>query len=178
MRCFIAVDIEDDVRYDIAKLQEEIKDYDVTLVEPKNLHFTVKFLGDVNKDQVGQIKATLEDIASATKPFEISLHGLGAFPDLNYIKVIWIGDENNDLLNLQRVLDERFPGAKEPVSHLTIARVRGPQHKKELADFVTANKHLWIGKLKITEIKIKRSYLSPKGPKYEDLAVMELGKNE
>jgi RNA 2',3'-cyclic 3'-phosphodiesterase len=180
MRCFIAIDVEDDVRYDITKLQEEIKDYDVKLVEGKNLHFTLKFLGDIDKNHIGAIKERIGYIVKNTKSFEISLHGLGVFPSMDFIKVVWIGDENKDLFNLQKNIEEGFADMfrkEEPSPHLTIARLRGPGHKKEIREFVERNKHIWIGKLKVKEISLKRSYLGNRGPKYEDLAIFELTGN-
>lgn len=180
MRCFIAIDVEDDVRYDITKLQEEIKDYDVKLVEGKNLHFTLKFIGDIDKERIAVVKEKIQDIAASTKPFEISLHGLGVFPSMDFIKVVWIGDENKCLFNLQKNIEDGFADMlrkEEPSPHLTIARLRSPKHKKEIAEFVERNKHAWFGKIFIKEVSLKRSYLGNRGPKYEDLAVFELTGN-
>jgi 2'-5' RNA ligase len=177
MRCFVAIDIEDDIRYDIAELQEGLKDFDVKLVEMNNLHFTLKFLGELDNDMVAAVKQKLENIANNSTQFEISLHGMGVFPSMNYIKVVWVGDENKDLYNLQKNIEEDFAGMfkkEEPSPHLTIVRVRTPVHKKEIAEFVEHNKHIWLGKMLVKEIKLKRSYLSPKGPKYEDLATFGL----
>lgn len=178
MRCFIALDIEEDAKANIAKLQDEIKDYDVKLVEKKNLHFTLKFLGDIDKAVIEQIKTSIDDVAKSTQPFEISLHGIGVFPSINYMRVIWIGDENKELYNLQLALEEHLSGffkKEEPSPHLTIARVRTPKNKKELNDFINKNKYIWLGKIHVKEIQLKRSYLGNRGPKYEDIEIFKLG---
>jgi 2'-5' RNA ligase len=178
MRCFVAIDIDEQIRKMIAKLQEDIADYDVKLVEPNNLHFTLKFFGEIDKDKIRIIENKLEKISSIFKPFEISILGVDAFPSLGYIKVIWLGVENKELYDLQKAIEGEFSGvfkSEEPKPHLTIARVRTPKHKKELSDFVNKNRHLWAGKMQISEIKLKKSYLSPKGPKYEDMKVFKLG---
>lgn len=48
MRCFLAVELDDTVKSKIIALQEQIMGFDVKLVEPQNLHFTLKFLGNVD----------------------------------------------------------------------------------------------------------------------------------
>ena len=57
----------------------------------------------------------------------------------------------------------------EFTSHITIARVGGGLDREALAKFVETNKELDLGKFEVREIKLKKSTLSPKGPKYEDL---------
>jgi hypothetical protein len=48
-------------------------------VPAPNLHITLKFLGWVPPDRVGAIDAALRPV-TARAPFELRLHGLGAFP--------------------------------------------------------------------------------------------------
>ncbi|MEM7819528.1 MAG: RNA 2',3'-cyclic phosphodiesterase [Candidatus Aenigmatarchaeota archaeon] len=179
MRCFIAIDVDDEkIKNEIIKLQIEIKDYDVKLVEEKNLHFTLKFLGEISKQTIEIIKEKLQNIAKNHSPFEIGFYGIGVFPSINYIRVIWVGVENKELFNLQNTIENELSDIfkkEEPKPHLTIARVRTPKHKKELADFVNKNKHIWLGKMKVNKIKLKKSTLTPKGPIYEDIKIFELG---
>jgi len=178
MRCFVAVEIDDQIRKMVKKLQADIEDYDVKLVEPDNLHFTLKFFGELDKDRLKIAEAKLEKIAKLFQPFETSLLGLGIFPSANYIKVIWAGVEGKSLYDLQKRVEEEFSGvfkSEEPHPHLTIARVRTPKHKKELTEFVNKNKHLWLGKLRIGEIKLKKSSLTPRGPVYNDIRTFKLG---
>lgn len=178
MRCFAAVDIDEPIKKMIQKIQAGLKDYDVKLVEPDNLHFTLKFLGEIDKDKARTCESRIERIAGSFKPFEISLLGVGVFPGFNYIKVVWVGVEKGELYNLQKSVEESFSGVfkkDEPFPHLTIARVRSPKNKKDIIDFVNKNKHLWLGKMTVKEIKLKKSTLTPKGPIYRDLRVFKLG---
>ena len=61
MRCFIAIDIDEKIRKAIADLQKQlaskvdIKKGDVKWVEPKNIHLTLKFLGEINDEQVAEV---------------------------------------------------------------------------------------------------------------------------
>ena len=55
MRVFIAIDIDEKTRAAIADVQRQlnakvdIKKGDVKWVEPKNIHLTLKFLGEISK---------------------------------------------------------------------------------------------------------------------------------
>jgi len=178
MRCFVAIDINEQVRKLITKLQEGLKGYDVKIVEPDNLHFTLKFLGEIEGDSLRIAENKIEKISRIFKPFEISLLGVGAFPSMQYIKVVWIGAEMGGLYDLQTAIEEEFSGIfkkDDPKPHLTIARVRSPKNKNDIIDFINKNRHLWFGKMNIDELKLKKSTLTPRGPTYRDLRTFKLG---
>ena len=90
-RGFIAVDI--DVFPRLLEFEKEIKETgaNVKLVEPENVHITLKFLGDTNESQIDEIGKIIKDAVKEIDPFNIQLKGAGVFPNQNYIKVIWIG---------------------------------------------------------------------------------------
>ncbi|MDI6720828.1 MAG: RNA 2',3'-cyclic phosphodiesterase, partial [Candidatus Aenigmarchaeota archaeon] len=104
MRCFIAVDIPDHLKLKITELQEQLVGYDIKLAEPENLHFTLKFLGEIDDpDKIAQRLGFLKNKNS----FDIHLKGVGAFPSEKFIRVIWIGVENGEkIINLQKSIDD------------------------------------------------------------------------
>ena len=57
MRCFIAVELPDALKQEVAQLQAEFKrtGADVKWVEPASLHLTIKFLGDVPEEKVAAL---------------------------------------------------------------------------------------------------------------------------
>ena len=55
MRCFIAVDLPDDLREGVVKLQSRLKAVNVKTVKKENLHFTLKFLGEIEEDKIHPI---------------------------------------------------------------------------------------------------------------------------
>ena len=65
---------------------------------------------------------------------------------------------------------------KDAIPHLTIARVRSPRDKETIAKIVKRYEKESFGTMQVDKIKLKKSTLTPKGPKYEDLRVFELGK--
>ena len=100
MRVFIAIDIDEKTRAAIADVQQQlnakvdIKKGDVKWVEPKNIHLTLKFLGDVEISRIDAISEALKNVAGGFSHFIISLAGIGAFPNSRKPKVIWVGLES------------------------------------------------------------------------------------
>lgn len=179
MRSFIAIDVPLELRQKIAGLQSEIATYDVKLVEPQNMHFTLKFLGEVDESVLTSVTAKLKEDASNFKPFDAVIKGLGVFPGLNYMRVIWLGCE--DIFNLQQAVEDALSSIskkEKPSPHLTIARVRSPKDKDKLIAFVEKNKNIEIGSFVVDEIKLKKSTLTPKGPVYEDVEIVKLGDSD
>lgn len=177
MRCFVAVEIPETLKTKIKELQEQLANYDVKLVEPQNLHFTVKFLGELDSSKVGEVKQKLSDLASNSTQFSVLLSSVGAFPNLTYIKVIWIGAVSQDFLNLHKFVSSTLKGIdKEAIPHLTIARVRTPRNKEIIQKIIKRYENESFGSFNVEKIKLKKSTLTPRGPIYEDLGVFELGK--
>ena len=171
MRCFIAIDIP---YFDlIASLQRRIEGR-VKLVEKENIHITLKFIGDINHEILNKIEKIVKDCSP--KKYTIRLKGIGFFPNDRYIKVVWIGvEDNGETKKLMKCIDDRisvfgFKKEKEYIPHITIARAKGKIRIINGEDF----KDTVFGEMKVEEIKIKKSTLTDKGPIYEDLAVIEL----
>ncbi|MCS7102935.1 MAG: RNA 2',3'-cyclic phosphodiesterase [Candidatus Korarchaeum sp.] len=183
IRSFIAMDVNNpDVISKILSIQEELLSSNAKLkpVERENLHFTLKFLGDVEESRLEMIKKVMDDILRDFKPFEMELISVGAFPTMSRPNVIWIGTgEGRDLFiriagELDRALSrlgfQRERRGVEP--HLTIARVKGPIGN--LPEVVRRLSSVRIGYINVKEIKLKKSILTPKGPIYGDLHVVGL----
>lgn len=177
MRCFVAADIGDRLKAEILPLQKELaRIADVKLVEPENLHFTLKFLGEADNRTLAEASSILRKVSAGFKPFSASAKGMGCFPNINYIRVVWIGCP--ELYNLQKAVDDSlsplFRKEKEINPHLTLARIRSERNKEALADFISKNKNIEIGSFQVEEIMLKKSTLTPKGPVYENVEVYEL----
>jgi 2''-5'' RNA ligase len=55
------------------------------------MHLTLKFLGDIARNQVEPILAALQETLRAQPPLRVLAQGLGAFPNLRRPRVLWIG---------------------------------------------------------------------------------------
>jgi len=181
MRTFIAIDLNEENVEKIAGLQSELKksDADVKWVEPENIHLTLKFLGEISEEQAGQVKNILDKIASDFRPFEVSLTEIGAFPKLDYPRVIWVGIEKGKketeeiAKNIEDELEKLgFPKEKRPfAAHLTIGRVRTPKNKERLKTVIqTWNlEHRTSNSQIVSSVVLYQSKLTPKGPIYTPL---------
>ncbi|MCM8783282.1 MAG: RNA 2',3'-cyclic phosphodiesterase [Candidatus Omnitrophica bacterium] len=180
IRTFIAIEIPEPLRKEFSQLQNELKksDADVKWVDPKNMHLTLKFLGNTEEKELREIKEVLEKNIQDTNPFEINFFRLGAFPKLDFPRVIWVGiekgKENLTLLaeKIEKCLVQRgFPKEKKPYScHLTLGRLRSFKNKDKLKkifeeriNFRTENN------LIVDKIFLFKSELTSLGPIYTKL---------
>jgi len=184
MRLFIAVNLEEELKKRIVPLEEELKKTgaDVKWVEVKNLHLTLKFLGEVEEKKVTQIEQIITSTLVNFPSFEMRLSGFGVFPNLNYPRVVWIGiEEGKEQL---KVLSEKvessliplgFPKEKRPfTAHLTVGRVRSAKNKNQLISIIEEKKNIEIGKQRVEKIYLMQSFLKPTGPIYVPLKEWEL----
>jgi len=178
MRSFIAFDLDNDsVLNRLAAAQKMLiqTNADLKLVEPKNIHVTVRFLGLISPDMVEKVHAAMKNIKFT--PFNIQISGLGVFPTINYPRVVWAGitDGAQQLKSIFEQLEPQIhdlgfapdPNGFSP--HLTIARVRSGANKQRLVDLVQRQENYDFGNIRADCLRLKKSQLSPKGPIYSTL---------
>jgi 2'-5' RNA ligase len=179
MRSFIAVDLSEELIPKVVDIQARITEGKIKFVEPENLHFTVKFLGDITEEKAADVVAKLKEICGAFKPFPITLKTVGAFPSLNYMKVIWVGVESEEFFSLSRLVDSGmgklgFKQERDLVPHLTVGRVKYPGNKATLKNQVEAVAEVEVGDMMVDSVKLKKSELTKKGPIYTDAEEIRL----
>lgn len=171
MRAFIAIEIPFDIRDKAVALQDELPSDGIKPVEKKNIHITLRFLGDIDERKAAEIKDAISTIRF--EPFAANCLGVGVFPNEDYIRIVLMGVESSG--NLEKIaeeLNDKLAGigfAKEKfASHLTIARVK---KKLDLKGFLSEHKNDFFGEFRIspTDVKLKKSQLTPRGPIYADL---------
>lgn len=179
MRTFIAIPCPANLKEKISRVQNHIGDMrGIKLVEPENIHLTLEFLGDVDEKRSEGIAKKLEFI-EGIGPFKMSLKGVGAFPSLNYIRVIWVGvDEGKESIidlykKIVNVLDLKEDKKFHP--HLTIGRVKFLDDKEKLLKFLNENREKVFDRFDVRKIELMESKLTPKGPVYSVLREFKLG---
>jgi 2'-5' RNA ligase len=160
-RGFISVDLNEHPK--LIRFYDSLKQTNAPLkmVEVENIHLTMKF---------------------NIKPFTARFEGTGAFPNTNYMKVIWIGMKNGEpLKKIAEFLNEElqsidFRKEKRGFSpHITLARVKGSRNKENIQQLLRENENTIFGEQLIDSIRLKKSVLSPKGPTYSVVKEMKFG---
>lgn len=176
IRTFIAVELPDTFIPEIEKIESVLDTHGIKLVEPKQVHITLKFLGDIPEDNVEPIASALSQINC--KPFEARIKGVGIFPKPAYIKVIWLGSEGNfEALHseVERVLSPfKFEKDDKFSPHATLARVKQLRDKAALLEKIKKLEDIDLGTMNVESISLKKSTLTPKGPIYETLREIKL----
>src|SRR3989338_2255815 len=98
MRTFIAIELPQEIKDSLARLQEQLKQSgaDVKWVAPKNIHLTLKFLGERDDKKIEKIKQVIEEAAKERTVFQMRIASLGAFPNERSPRVIWVGVTQGD----------------------------------------------------------------------------------
>jgi 2'-5' RNA ligase len=181
IRSFVAILLPEALRETIAGTIDGLRDVGapVAWVPTPNLHLTLQFLGNQTEERLAEAAAALDEAGAACAPLDLTLHGIGAFPGLERPRILWIGVAHGALevralqVRVADALTRRgFPRedhAWHP--HLTIGRVfderrwrraAGPPLRSALAQAAARR----FGTLRVTEVALMRSDLSPKGARY------------
>jgi len=190
MRAFIAIELSPDLRKRLASLEEQLKSSsaDVKWVEPKNIHLTLKFLGEIDEKQLGEIAKIIQETADKNKRFFIRLATPGAFPNINFPRVIWIGIDKGDseIKQIAKILEEEIskvgiPQENRPFSsHITLGRVRSGLNREKLVknlENLASNLPQDSPEFMVTKITLFKSTLSAGDPVYEALKEAHLQGN-
>ncbi|MCS7202247.1 MAG: RNA 2',3'-cyclic phosphodiesterase [Dictyoglomus sp.] len=183
-RLFIAIDLPLEIKKELYKIEEDLMKYiprGVKWVEMENFHFTIRFLGETEENEIPNIIKIMDEVAKESDSFYISLKEIGAFPNFKNPRVIWIGIEKGykemkDLFNKLETRISKLKFKKEDKDfspHLTLGRIK--------------EKIRWDEKWKINipyleffveEIALFESQLTSQGPIYITLYKCKLVKNQ
>ncbi len=180
MRCFISIDIPENIKKEIKKIQEKLPEFSGKKIEGNNLHLTLKFLGEVSEEKIELVKEKLKKVKIAE--FETEINSIGVFSGPKgvssgeeVIRIVWLNLTNCD--GLQKEIDSSLKGLFEPeqrfMGHLTIARVKKLKNKKEFLNQINKIKIPKI-KFSVDNFKLKNSVLKTEGPVYEDIEEYKL----
>ena len=187
IRAFIAVKISQEIQDKLAGIQDKLKQADaqVSWVNPNNIHLTLKFLGDIQETQIPAILEAMTASAKTVSPFSMQIGYAGAFPNLSFPRVIWIGvtdDEQGSLKALEADLSPRLEtlgfqeegGRFQP--HLTLGRVRSQKKKSTLFRAIEGIVNIWVGVSPVDALYLIRSELRSTGSEYTEIGKVNLGK--
>jgi 2'-5' RNA ligase len=183
LRAFVALEIpETRVLDSLVSFQRELEatGADLKPVERQNLHFTLKFLGEVSESQAAEADRRLKVLRLTGGT--VSMSGAGAFPSVSHPNVVWIGVDRTDASKLTPIADA-VTRALEGIgqqdrrpfgAHVTLARVRSGRNRGALSSLVGASRERQFGSVRLSDFRLKSSQLTSSGPVYRDLGVYTL----
>jgi 2'-5' RNA ligase len=186
MRLFVSVDLPDDLTDDVAAVQERFADASgLSFTDPAQAHVTLQFLGDVTPGRRDELAAALQSAvdAAALDPFTVDYGGIGVFPGLDYVRVLWLGvrDGHGDgeLAALHEHVERETtalgfdPDDHAFTPHVTIARM---EHAggKELVQELVQEYDPDVGTQTVDALSLTESELGSDGPTYSTVERVSL----
>jgi 2'-5' RNA ligase len=188
VRCFIAIELPKEVKSALSMLQSRLKSggqYPAKWVNPYSIHLTLKFLGSVAADRLGEITRAIEEAARGVPPLRLEVKGLGVFPNPRRVQVIWvgIGGDVEQLNQFQQRLEANlaplgFPPEKRSFTpHLTLARVREnatAEERQGLGQLITSTGFEANHEIYVNAISLMKSQLTREGAIYSQISATKL----
>lgn len=187
MRLFIALPLSKDVEQFLNNIILDLKQKrgKIKWVDSKNIHLTLKFLGETNENKIDSIINAIKNTASKYSSVNCTINKVNAFPNIKRPKVVWAGleDQNNSLDKLESIAIDidnemsqlRFEKEnKKFKSHLTLGRVKDDKDLHELTKYLESYQIQPMAVL-FDKVVLFKSTLTPDGPIYERLYEADLG---
>ena len=168
-RLFVSIELPESMTKSLAELDPHLRG--VRWLEPRQLHLTLAFLGNIG----AEIQETLSDKLHAIswKSFFLPLVGLGTFPSKGWPKIIWIGvgSGHPHLFQLHKRVQEALlaaglePDLRSFHPHVTLARCRdvSPQ---TIRPFLKSHADFDAGMIRVESFCLNSSQLTPNGSVY------------
>ncbi len=191
VRAFIACELssplQDAIEAATASLRDAVGSRLVRWVQPRNIHLTLKFLGDVSPESMDLVRRAVEKVAGGGQAFDMVVEDIGAFPNARRPRVLWVGVQAApELASLQRQLDSVTAelGFKSEgrgyVPHLTIGYTRAREagyREEKIGDGLAHARVGTLGTQHVGAIHLFKSDLQRTGPVYTKLLTAPLGRS-
>ena len=185
VRVFIAVELPPQIQNNLALLAKSLgnKGGRVKWVPSENIHITVMFLGNIHVSGLEKIKNAIKAVAGDYGRCQISIKGIGVFPDKKRPRVVWgkveTGKEQlKDIyFNLRESL-EYLNLSKEKqvyVPHATIGRIKHLKDTGQFNEAVSLLEGNIFGEFSLKDISLIQSILRPQGAVYQRLYNKKIG---
>jgi 2'-5' RNA ligase len=190
IRAFIAADLPAESKRALRDLQDRLKTggrANVKWVDPGSIHLTLKFLGNIDAAMIERIVAVMAEAVRGVRPFPVELKGLGVFPGLSRVRVVWVGmgGEVEKLALVQQRIEAGlvplgFVAEARPFApHFTLGRVReqaSPEERRRLGQVIQSTSFEGGGRFNVDAIHLMKSQLTREGPIYTGIGSVELGR--
>lgn len=169
LRAFLAISLPNPVKQVLGKIQNQLRDRGIgaAWTRLETLHLTLKFLGNISRRDLEFCKAAMVQTADQFSPFELSAGGLGVFPGIGRVRVVWAGTGGRtDILeNLFKALELSLGplGIEKETrrfsAHITLGRIKKPVPGPVWIDLMQACKDIRSPFFKVLGLDLFRSEL-------------------
>ncbi|MFC2068277.1 RNA 2',3'-cyclic phosphodiesterase [Chloroflexota bacterium] len=191
MRSFIAIELPEEIRRGLNQLQQSLKSDNqpwVKWTDPQGIHLTLKFLGNITAVNISPLTKSMEMAAQGIPPLHLKVKGLGVFPNLKQVQVVWVGinEEAERLTQLQQRLDSNIvrlgftPESRRFTPHLTLARLRNHlplADRQEFGQLIANTRFKTVYVLNVDAFSLMRSQLTRQGTIYSQISQIRLKRN-
>ncbi|MCK5234261.1 MAG: RNA 2',3'-cyclic phosphodiesterase [Candidatus Aenigmarchaeota archaeon] len=185
MRCFISAEFPEKIKKQIEEIQKSFGvNKAIRFTSKKNMHITLKFLGDIDSDTVRDIKYSIEKKLADIRAPDIAIEALEAFPNTNFIRGVWLRLTSRELKQIKEDLDsidtiKRCTQDTHNIYliHATLFRTGKIDEKtrKHIAEKIEkVNKTMKKSSFVIDRIELKKSELKKEGPIYTTISSYHL----
>jgi len=180
MRTFISLEIPEEIKKEVGKIQNDLKTAGVQArwVKPEITHLTLAFLGETALDKISPLGIILENAAKEISSINLQLEQVSFFPSPVKARIIYlslsgeIGKLNTLALKIRKKLKKEkiWFDEKQFSNHLTLGRFKRRQNLREIIPKMKIKKIKFIGQT----IALKESQLTPQGPIYKTIKEISL----
>lgn len=177
-RLFIAIKIEPD--HSFIEIYNELTAglrYEMLrFIEMKNLHLTLRFIGETEEDKIPDIDRMMIKTAVTAQSFMLNINKTGVFGSSYNPKVLWFGiDPNEHLTHLHTGVERNlskvgfYPDRQNFVPHLTLSRIKKLKDLKLFQKIISEFREKEIMTQDVQSFSLIESMLMKEGPIYTTL---------
>ncbi len=184
IRAFIAINLPPPVKELASHIREQFRDCGRTIrwVDPKNVHLTIKFLGDIPKEKIESVGKAIEKAVENIQPFRMEIDGMGTFPNLRHPRVLWMGvkEPSETLVQMETRISSNlatlgFEREKKKFSpHITLGRVRSNEKKALISKLIQSLELPACPEINVKSVELFKSELKPTGAVHSVLGRFDL----
>jgi len=180
MRIFVALEIPQKIKKEIAVIQKKLKGKNISVrwVKPEIAHLTLVFLGETAPNKFGEIEKILNEASAQISPINLWLDKIDCFPSSTKARIIHLslkgelGKLNTLVLKIQKAFKKQkiYFDQKLFLPHLTLGRIKKPENLAWLLSKIKIPRREFFAH----QLNLNQSILAPQGPIYKILASFEL----
>jgi 2'-5' RNA ligase len=184
MRAFIAIEIPEEVKQELVKVQAQLKKtgLDASWTRREGMHLTLKFLGEVMEQRIPDIMSVLQRALEGAGPLRLEVSGVGTFPNPKNARVVWTGlsGDIEKLMQYQSAIEQAMVHLgmereeRKFTPHLTLCRVKQIRFRDRWIKTLEELKDISLSGFDVNSVSLMQSELKTSGAVYTEMGRVKL----